>query len=123
MHLSNDKEYNASAHRTVMKCFKPILDWDNFEVDHINNDSFDNRLCNLQWVSHEHNEQLRFMKESIRFSNEQVHAICNAFANKMNPMEICYYILHIKYIGSVHAKLMDIYRGKTYREIRNQYTF
>ena len=46
------------VHRMVMKTFKPLEDYTNMTVDHINHNTRDNRLCNLRWLTKEENEKL-----------------------------------------------------------------
>lgn len=122
---SSSNLLNISAHRIEMKCFCPIDDWDNFEVDHINNNSLDNRLENLRWVTPEYNEKLRFLENQTRviLTDQQVIAICEAFKSGMSPLEISFYVLHTPYTGNVHSKLMSIYRKKTYKHITQNYDF
>lgn len=120
----NGKYINMSIHRTMMKCFQPIDNWDEYEVNHIDCNSFHNELSNLEWVTPEVNESL--MKQNalnIKFTEEQIHSICAAFVHDLNYAEIAFYILHIPYIGSLHAKLTDIKRRKTYTNISCNYIF
>ena len=54
--LKNSKRYFRNVHRLVGEHFvvnPRIFAFD--EVDHINNDSLDNRACNLRWLSHQLN--------------------------------------------------------------------
>ena len=46
---------NVSIHRMVLETFKPIEDMSYFEVNHINGIKTDNRLENLEWVTHQEN--------------------------------------------------------------------
>lgn len=47
----------CKVHRIIAETFIPNNDITKVEVDHINNIRTDNRVCNLQWVSHLENVQ------------------------------------------------------------------
>ena len=49
-------------HRLVYSTFTGDYDYDGYVIDHINNDPSDNRLCNLQKVTHSENNFKRFQK-------------------------------------------------------------
>jgi len=49
---SGQKTYQV--HRFIWECFNGVIP-DGKEIDHINNDKEDNRLCNLQLVTHQKN--------------------------------------------------------------------
>lgn len=52
------------AHRAVLLTWRPLpVDGEPMTVDHLNNNTRDNRLCNLEWVTEE--ENLRRAKENI----------------------------------------------------------
>jgi hypothetical protein len=57
----DNKPYNRVVHRLVMENFNPTDDMSK-EVDHINRDRQDNRLCNLRWVTRKENSQNRVYK-------------------------------------------------------------
>jgi hypothetical protein len=121
---TNGKYINMSIHRTMMKCFFPIPDWDKYEVNHIDSNSFKNVLSNLEWVTPEVNEKLMLEGyKNIRFTDLEVNLICQAFQDGLSYMEIAYYVLHQPYIGSLHAKLTDIKRRITYTNISKYYNF
>ena len=122
---NDNKIHNMLIHRTVMKCFRPIINSEMYEVDHIDSNTFNNTLNNLRWVDHNYNEYLRIMKnpERITFSESQVIEICKAFQNKMSPMQISYYVLHQPYTGNLHSKIMNIYKRKTYQNISSNFIF
>ena len=120
----NDNYINLSIHRTMMKCFYPINNWDDYEVNHINNNSLDNTLNNIEWVTKEENERIMLLhSENKKFTKEQVIAICQAFEKNMSFIEICVHVLNIEYTGNIHWKLSNIKRRQTYKEISENYNF
>jgi len=48
------KQKSYIVHRFIWECFNGVIP-DGKEIDHINNDKQDNRLCNLQLVTHKQN--------------------------------------------------------------------
>ena len=51
----NGDRHNELIHRLMLKTFCPIENMDDFHVDHINFNTQDNRLENLQWLKPEDN--------------------------------------------------------------------
>lgn len=54
------------VHRLVLICFNPILNYQLYEVNHINGIKYDNYLWNLEWVTSKENK---------------AHAILNGLSN------------------------------------------
>ena len=101
-----------------------VYNWDDYEVNHINNNSLDNTLNNLEWVTKEENERIMLLhSENKKFTKEQVIAICQAFEKNMSFIEICVHVLNIEYTGNIHWKLSNIKRRQTYKEISENYNF
>ena len=46
-----------AVHRLVMRTFKPIKNYKEMTVDHLNHNTRDNRLVNLEWVEKEENQR------------------------------------------------------------------
>lgn len=69
------------VHRIVAKVFIPNPD--NLpEVDHINNITNDNRVCNLQWISSEKNKKKRWFNEylnKIKEYEDKIKALGDIF--------------------------------------------
>lgn len=52
---NNGTIYNATVHRLVLSCFKPIDNMDELEVNHIDGNKTNNVLSNLEWVTPKQN--------------------------------------------------------------------
>ena len=52
--MSDDscKKHNMKVHRIVLKTFNPVDNMDSLEVNHKDEDKTNNRLENLEWVTH-----------------------------------------------------------------------
>lgn len=53
--LKNGKSKHFFRHRLVMSCFKPRVDADQFQVNHIDGDKTNNSLDNLEWCTNQEN--------------------------------------------------------------------
>lgn len=52
------------AHRLVMLTWKPIANYEQMTVDHLDHNKRNNRVSNLEWITHEEN-QLRAFKDQV----------------------------------------------------------
>lgn len=57
--VKDGKPCVKSIHRLMMMVFNPVDNMDELQVDHINQDSTDNRLTNLRWVTDMENQYNR----------------------------------------------------------------
>ena len=71
--IGNGKMRFVSIHRLVMKTFKPLSDYTNMTVDHIDSNKRNNKLKNLEWVSEEENQ---------RRAQEKLLIVNNSNSNK-----------------------------------------
>ncbi len=81
-----------SIHRLVMKTWKPLNDYENMTVDHLNHNCKDNRLINLKWVSEE--ENLRRAQEDLLDSQDEE-----------NKNDICLWQGAVR--GSYHGRVIN----------------
>jgi len=58
-------DYHYFAHRVVLQTWKPIANYDDMTVDHLNHNKRDNRVDNLEWVSQRENIK-RALADEIR---------------------------------------------------------
>lgn len=83
----------AQIHRLVLKVFRPNVDSNKLDVNHINGNKFDNRLWNLEWCTRSYNMKHAYKtglhsRTSI-ISEETAKEICKLLSeNKYTNKEI-----------------------------------
>ena len=78
------KPYTKKVHRLVAECFLPNF-CQNLEVDHINDIRNDNRLCNLQMVTHQKN--MYKTRGKVKHSEESKQKMSEARKGKKKSEE------------------------------------
>jgi len=95
--FNNQKRLYKQVHRLVYETFNGEIP-NNLTIDHINNNSLDNRLCNLQLLSRENNSVKR--NKMYHFGNQKIFKIKDKSSNdifKMTKSQIAkYYNLSYK---------------------------
>ena len=121
---SGQKKYQA--HRFIWECFNGLIP-DGKEIDHINNDKEDNRLCNLQLMTHQQNCKKAANDRDHTFTANSIK--CVKAANK-NTNEISYYWSmyaaqqHLKINAASVSKVCDgIYKSALSKKDGCSYTF
>lgn len=91
------KRKNYLVHRLVMICFKPIENYDQLQVNHINGRKYDNYLSNLEWVTQSENMQHCYRNgleksgedhEWATMTNDQAEMICKLLEKRLPYKEI-----------------------------------
>lgn len=124
----NVDKIDILVHRLVALVFIPNPNSDNMEVNHIDENGFNNHVSNLEWVTPIENIQYsaginrgEYYKET--FDNDTVNKICMALQNKMSYNEIYLYILNTRYTSNIHKRLWLIHKRKIHTDISKNYTF
>ena len=95
--LPNGKRFigykSVFVHRLVMSTFKPIEVYRRVEVNHINRNKLDNRLKNLEWVTHSvnisHSKHSKFNPvKCLDISAKKVKKICEMLSSGFSFAEI-----------------------------------
>lgn len=116
-----NKEF--AIHRLVLMAWKPRLNPENFEVNHINGVKDDNRLKNLEWCNREENvqhaksnnlykKQAGEENHNSKLTSEQVAQIIELIALGYNNKQIAQQLNNIV----THSTVSAIRRGKLWRE-------
>lgn len=102
--LPNGKQHAYSVHRLVLENFCPVENMDKLQVNHINGNKADNRLCNLEWATN---------AENIHHAMENgLLAKVNGMA-KLSPeqvMEIVSLLLTKKYTYQQIANMYNVHK-------------
>ncbi|AGF56449.1 hypothetical protein B0P06_005283 [Clostridium saccharoperbutylacetonicum] len=93
VNLNNQgKRYTFTVHRLVLESFDPIVNMDEFQVNHINEIKCDNRLSNLEWatpkenINHgKHNNKIRNYR-SNNSGNCKKKVICTTTGKPFNSI-------------------------------------
>ena len=126
--ITGDK-IDVLIHRLVASVFIPNDDPINkTEVNHINENTFDNRVCNLEWVTPLYN--LNYSAKADRtvyynktFSDDVVKQICEALTKNMSYCDICNKVLNCKYDSMLHRRIYKIHKRKIHINISKDYDF
>lgn len=85
-----------AVHRLVLSTFKPVPNWDNLTVDHLNHNTRDNRVSNLEWVTAEENRRrekadtennLNVIRKEVAVNFIETLK-CSAYAVKLNGVKL-----------------------------------
>ena len=116
---------SKSVHRIVGETLLPNPN-NLSDIDHINGDRKDNRLCNLRWVSHGEN-----IKHSYSSGRRSAKGSKNARSklNEQSVHAICYCLqmgLKVAYVASIfdcsYAIISAIKNGRNWKEISSLYS-
>lgn len=114
---SGRQMYKAS--RLVLIYFKYFPGCEQYEANHINGVHDDNRLCNLEWVTHEenirHSIQNRLQPKVRSLSNQEAYEIKCALADGSMSREE----LALKYDTTMNI-INDIAIGRIYKDVSNE---
>ena len=66
--MKNGKKKKEYVHRLVARTFLGLKSNSNYQVDHINNNSLDNNVCNLQILSQKDNLKKQMKNMAKNFS-------------------------------------------------------
>lgn len=120
----NGKSSNQSAANMVMRAWDPILPFNIMEVDHINSDPNDDRVENLEWVTHPENmrraAENKLMKRGEEYHNskykdELIHQLCRLKSEGKSRQEI------IKTLNINYQLHDDVCSGRSHVDISEQY--
>lgn len=134
--LSKDDKYTTKrVHRLVMVTFNPCDNMDELEVNHIDYDRTNNRLDNLEWVTHIENvhhssnngnysgRYIGSKNPKSHFTEEQVRTIRTMYENGWKIPQIVYELYGVtnasdrKEYRRKHGWISDIVKYRTWKHI------
>lgn len=82
--MKNGKKKKEYVHRLVARTFLGLKSNSNYQVDHINNNSLDNNVCNLQILSQKDNLKKQMKNMAKNFSKYENNIIRYIFLGEKN---------------------------------------
>jgi hypothetical protein len=110
--------------RLVLMAFDPRPSYNGLECNHINLDTMNNYLWNLEWTTHRENVQDYYRNihpESI-MPDETVHKICQGLEKSMRFDEIAEYA-GLEYNDQIKGYITAVRAGNLRADISSQYNF
>lgn len=74
------KGHNIPLHRLVLASFKPVLNWEYLDVDHIDGNRANNHLNNLRWVTSI--ENTNYMQQNRAEINAEITKLLQKYSYK-----------------------------------------
>ena len=124
--LCNDLRCNSkSVHRLVLETFKPHVNMNNLEVNHIDGNKLNNHLTNLEWVTRLGNISHAYDMGLMVNKGERGH---NAKLSNANVLEILERLDNGELQGDIgidygvsKSCISQINRGLKWRSVREEY--
>ena len=126
LNLSNDGKGNTkTVHRLVLEAFKPHVNMNNLDVNHIDGNKLNNHLTNLEWLTRRDNILHAHDIGLVDNKGERGH---NAKLSNANVLEILerlntgssQRVIGLDY-GVSRSCIADINAGITWRLVREEY--
>jgi len=120
---------NQGVHRLVLQAFNPILDPENYDVNHKDTNKQNNWLYNLEWMTRSENIIHAFANNlakqgeqhpNSKFTEAQVHIICKALEDGISYKDICD-IIGLEYNHNMCTFLHKIKSGRSWKPISSLY--
>ena len=121
------KRCNLRVNRAVLMAFKPMDNYDGWEAHHIDENTMNNTLSNLEWKSHLDNCREHYVTtledgKTYIYTDEMVHNMCYYLSLSM-PYEDIAKTLGIPYGDDIKSYLTALRGKKIRRDISDQYVF
>lgn len=76
LHKLGEGRRVANIARIILETFNPVENMEKLDAAHLNGDTTDNRLCNLKWLTHRENIQMRGKrKHKYQTKNRPVYLV------------------------------------------------
>ena len=116
---------DVGVNRLVLMAWKPLENYDNNEANHIDRNTLNNCLYNLEWLNHLENVQhyYKSINSPIIYTDDIVNKICYGLEKSMPYKQICEEILNIQYTEQLKSYITAIRTGCIRTDISSQYNF
>lgn len=118
---------NGRINRLVLMAFRPLINYNNFDAHHINENTQDNRLCNLEWKTHLENcQEHYYLKYNIGiddylYTDEIIHKICQGLVAEMPYETIANQLLNVPYTEAIRVYISTIRTKRIRKDISDLY--
>lgn len=122
---NNGKKRTIGVNRLVLMAWKPLESYDGLEANHINRDTLNNCLYNLEWLNHLENVQhyYKSIDAPVIYSDEIVHKICYGLSLSMPFQQISEQLLGLQYTEQLKGYIAAVRKGCIRTDISSQYVF
>ena len=120
------KKLDIRINRMVLMGFKPMDDYSSFDSHHIDENTLNNNLKNLKWLSHLDNCKEHYYIENngeYPYTNEAIHLICQMLVNSVPYEQIAKEVFNTSLNDTIKSYITAIRLKKIRKDISDQYIF
>lgn len=116
---------DVGVNRLVLMAWKPLENYNDVEANHIDRNTLNNCLYNLEWLNHLDNVQhyYKSIDAPIIYTDDIVNKICYGIERSMPYQQICEQLLNVQYSEQLKSYITAVRKGLIRTDISSQYNF